>query len=457
MDVSCGSITMLIRGVTMGWHTDCRKALVCPLSSCVCWGTSAVGKGKRQHKSLSMTKKVSVCIPSYNGARFIGATIKSVLDSVYQDFEIIISDDASTDSTFKVIESFHDGRISVYRNERNLGVVRNWNQALTKATGDYVGLLNHDDLYGPFWLTFAVHQLEKNPHIGWVGTAHHIIDADGRPLSVVSRFPATGEIPRTEAFLEIATLNGLGGFVARRELLEEMGYYDVDAGASADNDLFLRLAAKHSLYYSATYPHTAWRLHADNLTHRWSLREQIAEGMRMLDKIFGDPCLPQELQQYKNICFNNFLHKVWVYAKAHAPRISSRRRRHPRREPTRMSPDRPPVAPPPSQLHYTRPLLVDLNSNTVNGVTCNCSGPGSNDSTDCHNGSGNTGCCGNGPHPNSNTCNTGTTAGPYCSSGYGASSSCTYTGNTVTNEACRGGCLVSPHGGTCSDGCANAF
>ncbi|HUL32094.1 MAG TPA: glycosyltransferase family 2 protein, partial [Thermodesulfobacteriota bacterium] len=156
MDVSCGSITMLIRGVTMGWHTDCRKALVCPLSSCVCWGTSAVGKGKRQHKSLSMTKKVSVCIPSYNGARFIGATIKSVLDSVYQDFEIIISDDASTDSTFKVIESFHDGRISVYRNERNLGVVRNWNQALTKATGDYVGLLNHDDLYGPFWLTFAV-------------------------------------------------------------------------------------------------------------------------------------------------------------------------------------------------------------------------------------------------------------------------------------------------------------
>ncbi len=258
-----------------------------------------------------MTKKVSVCIPSYNGAHFIGETIKSVLNSAYQNFEIIINDDASIDSTLSLIESFHDGRVRVYRNEQNLGPVRNWNQAVTKATGDYVSLLNHDDLYGPFWLTFAVHHLEKNPHVGWVATSFHNIDAAGRALFTVSRFPATGEVPRTEAFLEIATLDGLGpGFVARREILEELGYYDVDAGPQADNDLFLRLAAKHSLYYSATYPHTSWRLHANNLTHRWSQTEQSRQGMRTLDKVFSDPCLPQELRQYKTICFDNFLRKV---------------------------------------------------------------------------------------------------------------------------------------------------
>jgi hypothetical protein len=44
--------------------------------------------------------------------------------------------------------------------------------------------------------------------------------------------------------------------------------------------------------------------------------EQTIEGMRMLDKIFSDPCLPKELRQYKNLCFNNFLHKVWVHAEA---------------------------------------------------------------------------------------------------------------------------------------------
>jgi 8-oxo-dGTP pyrophosphatase MutT (NUDIX family) len=104
--------------------------------------------------------------------------------------------------------------------------------------------------------------------------------------------------------------------VARREILEELGYYDADAGPQADNDLFLRLAARHSLYYSAAYPHTSWRLHADNLSHRWSHTEQMLQGTRTLDKVFSDPCLPQELRQYRTMCINNYLHKVKVCAES---------------------------------------------------------------------------------------------------------------------------------------------
>jgi teichuronic acid biosynthesis glycosyltransferase TuaG len=70
-----------------------------------------------------MTKKVSVCIPSYNSTQFIGETIQSLLNSVYQNVEIINNDDASKDSTLNVIEPFHDDRIRCYRNEQNLGVV----------------------------------------------------------------------------------------------------------------------------------------------------------------------------------------------------------------------------------------------------------------------------------------------------------------------------------------------
>jgi glycosyltransferase involved in cell wall biosynthesis len=262
-----------------------------------------------------MTKKVSVCIPSYNGAQFIGETIKSVLDSVHPNIELIINDDASTDGTLDVIESFNDGRISIYQNAQNLGVVANWNMAVTRATGDYVSLLNHDDLYGPLWLAFTVYQLEENPHVGWVATAHRITDAAGRSLRVISRFPVTGEIPRTEAFLEIAKLNGLGpGFVARREILEEMGYYDLDAGPQADNDLFLRLAARHALYYSSSYTHASARLHAHNLTHRWSHTDQVLQGARTVNKVFSDPSLSEELRGYRAICLNNFLSKAAVQA-----------------------------------------------------------------------------------------------------------------------------------------------
>ena len=258
-----------------------------------------------------MQKKVSVCIPSYNAAPFIGETIKSVLDSEYQNFEIIINDDASTDNTPAIIESVRDSRVSFYKNERNVGPVRNWNLAITKATGEYVTLLNHDDLFGPFWLTFAVYQLEKNPRIGWVATAFRRIDAEGKTLEIKSRFRTTGEIPKNEAFLEVAKLNGLGpGLVARRKILEEVGFYDENAGPGADNDLLLRLAMNYPL---VILPRTHTRrgdLHRGNLSHRLDPAEQIRECIRMLDKAFNDPCLPPELAKYKKECYENFFNKT---------------------------------------------------------------------------------------------------------------------------------------------------
>ncbi len=294
---------------TVARHTVCSKHPYARHQDC--WSD---GSGS-QKSEAPVTKKVSVCIASYNGAQFIGETIKSVLGSVYRDIEIIINDDASTDGTIDVIKSFHDGRINPYQNAQNLGAVANRNRVVTRATGDYVSLLNHDDLYGPLWLAFAVYQLEKNPHVGWVATAHRIIDAAGRSLRVISRFPVTGEIPRTEAFLEIAKLNGLGpGFVVRREILEEMGYYDVDAGPQADNDFFLRLASRHALYYSSSYTNASARLHANNLAHRWSHAEQVLQGARTLDKAFSDPSLSEELRGYRAMCLNNFLSKAAVQA-----------------------------------------------------------------------------------------------------------------------------------------------
>lgn len=258
----------------------------------------------------TMQKKVSVCVPACNAAQFIGETIQSVLGSVYRDVELIISDDASTDGTAGIVESFRDHRIRLYRNERNEGAVRNWNRAVARATGEYVSLLNHDDLYSPFWLTFAVHHLEKNPHVGWVATAFLIIDATGKILGMASRFRATGEIPREEAFLETAKLNGLGpGFVVRREALEAVGYYDEDAGPGADNDLYLRLAAKYPLFYCAAFPYTMWRRHEHNLTLRWGWLEQTREGVRILEKIFNDPFLPPELARHRDDIFQRFADK----------------------------------------------------------------------------------------------------------------------------------------------------
>lgn len=255
--------------------------------------------------------RVSVCIPSYNAASHIAATIQSVLDSTYRDLEVIVNDDASTDNTCEIVAGFKDERVRLFRNERNLGPVPNWNRAMRRATGEFAGLLNHDDLYGPFWLSFAVHILDRYPHIGWVSTDYRTIDAQGRTIRIVPCFPETREYSREEVFLRLIQFIGMGiGYIARRSILEAIDYYDEQAGPGADNELFLRLSLRAPLYYSTNPYHAASRVHPGNLTHRWSVVDQARETFYILNKICQDEMLPAELRAGRATYYNCFYNRV---------------------------------------------------------------------------------------------------------------------------------------------------
>lgn len=271
-------------------------------------------------KASGGKSRVSVCIPSYNASKFIGETIKSVLDSTYSNLEVIVNDDASTDNTRGIVESFDDERIRFFQNERNQGVPKNWNRALGNASGDYVGLLNHDDLYGPFWLTFAVHNLEKHPHVGWVTTACRIIDHEGQTIGIVRRLPETREYNRSEAFLCIGKMGAmLPVYIARREILEEVGYYDEDDGPYADHGLHLRLASRYSMYYSTNPLLAAKRHHADRLTHQVQQNEQGLRAiscLRKLNKVCSDDAFPDELRQPSHECYAYFYDMILTRCKA---------------------------------------------------------------------------------------------------------------------------------------------
>src|SRR5690242_1647265 len=95
---------------------------------------------------MSSQPLVSVCVPCYNGAHFIGATIESVLSQTFEDFELIIVDDHSTDETVEIVQAFTDSRIRFSRNRENLGMGANWNHVLSLGLGKYVKLLCEDDL-----------------------------------------------------------------------------------------------------------------------------------------------------------------------------------------------------------------------------------------------------------------------------------------------------------------------
>ena len=91
----------------------------------------------------------SICIPNYNYGKYIGDTIKSVLNQTYQNFEVIVVDNASTDNSIEVIESFNDPRIKLYKNNYNIGFAPNLQKATSLASNEFINLLSSDDQMKP--------------------------------------------------------------------------------------------------------------------------------------------------------------------------------------------------------------------------------------------------------------------------------------------------------------------
>ncbi|MCP4693420.1 MAG: glycosyltransferase [Desulfobacterales bacterium] len=253
---------------------------------------------------------VSVCVPTYNGAPFIEETIRSVLDSTWSNLEVIVCDDASTDNTAEIVERLDDARIRLFRNETRLGVPGNWSLAMEKASGDYIGLLNHDDLYGPFWLSFAVHNLDRLPHVGWVATACRFIDRAGDAVLVTRRLPETGEYGPGEAFPRVARQGAiLPVYMARREVFEEAGGYDETDGPYADHGLHLRLASRYPLYYSANPLLASYRIHGGNLFHKARENEKglrAVQCLELLDKALRGRPAPEEVREAAESCYAYF-------------------------------------------------------------------------------------------------------------------------------------------------------
>jgi len=138
---------------------------------------------------------ISVLIPSYNCVRYIADAIESVLEQQFQDFELIIIDDASSDGSRAVIEKYAalDDRIAFRANPTNLGAVRNWNLCLAQAKGEYVKLLCCDDtLLTPQSLGKMIALLEAHPTAVMAASARKIIDEQSRVVEVCNALGTLG-------------------------------------------------------------------------------------------------------------------------------------------------------------------------------------------------------------------------------------------------------------------------
>lgn len=244
-----------------------------------------------------MSPRISVCIPTYNSARFLDAAIESALRQRYEDFELIVCDNASTDETPALCARHSDSRLRYHRFETLVNQGGNWNRCVSLAQGDYVALLHADDEYLPDFVAARVEVLDRHPEVGLAFGAVEVIDEQGRVTGAQSfaDHDIVAAAPEFYGELLMGCVISPASPVVRRSCYASVGPFDERRLWAIDWDMWLRLAASYGVAYSPR-PLSRYRVHgASGSTTGFAgtryAREDRAVLRMALDRLERDPGL----------------------------------------------------------------------------------------------------------------------------------------------------------------------
>src|SRR5690606_26652735 len=135
--------------------------------------------------STANKNHITVFMAAFNAAPYIAQSIQSVLNQTYSNFELLIVDDGSTDNTVDIINSFQDKRIRLIQNPVNKGLPYTRNIALDEAKGEFIAILDSDDISFPNRLQAQINYFQEHPKLAVLGGYAYIIDKDGERTSNV--------------------------------------------------------------------------------------------------------------------------------------------------------------------------------------------------------------------------------------------------------------------------------
>jgi hypothetical protein len=211
----------------------------------------------------------------YNGERFLGEAVESILGQSFGDFEFIIIDDGSTDGSTALLGAFaeRDARIGVYRQE-NKGLVESLNRGCALARGTYLARMDADDIAVEDRLKWQLYFLETHPEVGLLSGAAEFIDAAGNPVYVAANPCSDREIQRA---LPDGNVIWHPAVMMRKDVFVAAGAYRHLKDAE-DYDLWLRMA---ELTRTANLPQVIlrYRLHAGQVSVRKSREQALGTGM----------------------------------------------------------------------------------------------------------------------------------------------------------------------------------
>lgn len=250
-----------------------------------------------EHKTFNKPT-VSVIVTAFNRAKFLSETIQSVLNQTFNDIELLIIDDGSTDNTSDVVNSFSDARIKYYFQE-NSGQNAAKNRGFLLAKGKYITILDSDDVMKPQKLEKQVTLLEQNNDCGVCFTGVDVIDENGHFVKSLPLLKQKGDF--LIYLLEKNYLYNGSNALYRRECLEKTGLFSEKVQRMTDWDLYLRMA----LYYKFDYIDENllnYRVHSNNMSMGFKNYERA--GFTILKRIFSNKDFPKELRSLHSKVFS---------------------------------------------------------------------------------------------------------------------------------------------------------
>ena len=230
-----------------------------------------------------MAPKVTVMMAVYNAENYLRQAIESILNQYFDDYELLIHDDGSTDHSSEIVQSFRDPRIRAIQNPINQGEEPLRNQCLRKARGEYIAVLDADDIAHGERLQIEPDFLDLNRDISLVGSAYEIIDESGRVAGIQN--VCSDELTIKWGLL-FGNQFGHSTVMYRRKDAIAVGGYDETLSYGTDFDLWVRLTICGRLV-NLIDPLVQYRVHRRNPPTRCEPQPRRKAFLRWSQKVFN--------------------------------------------------------------------------------------------------------------------------------------------------------------------------
>lgn len=232
-----------------------------------------------------MIPKFSICIFTYNRAEYLSTSIKSALNQIFPDYEIIVVDDGSNDNTEEVVKSFDSAKIKYVKKEHS-GAPRTRNRAITEANGEYIVWLADDDMLLPAALQYYSTFLKKDPRIDVLYSHLRMFNSDSEnsnPRNATEWYHKNDE---ALAFLLKGSPVTDGGCAVRKKIYEQIGNYNENFSRAQDYEFWSRLIQKQKYILKLVPKYLyLYRIHNSNITGKFKENTDFSYEVKIINQL----------------------------------------------------------------------------------------------------------------------------------------------------------------------------